>query len=63
MKKVLVIGFMALLLVGCGKHPAQQGIEEAFAAEKAKCIKPRPLRTGLYAVLTVHECAPNGQTL
>ena len=40
MKKVLVIGFMALLLVGCGKHPAQQGIEEAFAAEKAKYIDP-----------------------
>lgn len=40
MKKVLVIGFMALLLVGCGKRPAQQGIEEAFAVEKAKSTIP-----------------------
>lgn len=36
MKKVLVIAFVALLLVGCGKHPAQQGIEDAFAAEQAR---------------------------
>jgi uncharacterized protein YcfL len=30
MRKLLFACACALLLVGCGKHPAQEGIEEAF---------------------------------
>lgn len=32
MRAVLLV--LALLLVGCGKHPAQQGVEDSFAEKQ-----------------------------
>lgn len=39
MRAVLLV--VALLLVGCGKHPAQQGIEDAFEQKKEQLENQR----------------------
>ncbi len=42
MRKLVLVCACALLLVGCGKHPVQEGIEKAYCTNHPAACKTQP---------------------